>query len=147
MVEMEIEDLLSFASLCGVWNVFPSEKMLFLLKKKPNIRYIAYCLINDESLLIGEKLKELQTLDPSYRIVAIGNKHWYSSQFIDTQNAILLMKDQADIFVRCFFPVEDVQRILLLFCDYVITFSHKKQEIYLKKNRNSTNMIRPLYNH
>ena len=149
MVEMEIEELLSYASLCGIWmdsfRSLSQEKLFFLLNKKPGIRYIAYCLINKNSLFVGKKLRELQTFAPFYRTVAIGNDCWYSNQSIDTQNSILRMKDQADIFIRCSFPVEDARNALLLLCDYILSISPKRQEVFLAKTDNFAKSSRSSY--
>ena len=137
MVEMEIEEVLSYASLCGIWIDNPQaltiEKLTLLLNKSPWIRFISYCLINECSLLLGNKLKELQISSPSFRLVAIGNNKWYTKLSIETQNSILKMKDQADIFAHCSFPVEDAKKVLFLFCDHILFYSSSKRRIVLMK--------------
>ncbi len=127
MVEMEIEDLITHACLCGVWmdasTNISVKKLSLILRRIPFARYIAFCLINENSLSLAEKLKELQAFAPSYRIIAISNDNWYSNHSLTIQNAILKMRDQADIMVRCSFPAEDALKALLLFSDYVIYYS------------------------
>lgn len=136
MIEMKIEKVISFASLCGI-EMDPSQSISNkefsqFMKKIPEVRYIAYCLKDKNSLLLAKKLIAFQMVASSFRIVAIGNNMWYSNLSIDTQNEITKIKSQVDIFARCSFPIEDADTLLSLFCEYVCYISSDNKINILK---------------
>lgn len=136
MIEMKIEKVISFASLCGI-EMDPSQSISNkefsqFMKKIPEVRYIAYCLKDKSSLLLAKKLIAFQMVASSFRIVAIGNNMWYSNLSIDTQNVINKTKSQADIFAQCSFSIEDADTLLSLFCEYVCYISSDNKIIILK---------------
>lgn len=136
MIEMKIEKVISFASLCGI-EMDPSQSISNkefsqFMKKIPEVRYIAYCLKDKSSLLLAKKLIAFQMVASSFRIVAIGNNMWYSNLSIDTQNVINKTKSQADIFAQCSFPIEDADTLLSLFCEYVCYISRDNKINILK---------------
>ena len=74
MIEMKIEKVISFASLCGI-EMDPSQSISNkefsqFMKKIPEVRYIAYCLKDKNSLLLAKKLIAFQMVASSFRIVS-----------------------------------------------------------------------------
>ena len=137
LTEMEAGELIFQYSICGIWiepfRPLSSEKMVSLINKIPRIRYIAYCLTDETSALLGECLERFQGDFPLYRIVTFGNYDWYQSFPGHIQNRILQRIDQSDIFVQCIFPLEDALKYLVLYSKHL--FLHcpqRKRESIIK---------------
>lgn len=147
MIEMKLEELISSVSVCSIWidspMSFSDEQLFALLKRISKVKYLAYCLINAESIALGRKLETFQSRFPSYRIVAVGNYSWYSSLSIEIQNSILQRIDQGDIFVKCSFPSKDALKFLMLCSEYLLVSQsqHRKKPINKRSGMKSATRI------
>ena len=78
---MSIEQLTTFASVCGMYeNIFQSisdTEFSLLLKRIPKTKYLAYCLEGIESVTLGNELINYRYNHLDFRIIAIGNREWY----------------------------------------------------------------------
>ena len=140
MVEMKIEELISQLSVCGVWvkSIKPLsiDRLSALMRKIPETKYIGYCLTDRESVSLGIFLEEFKTIFPAYRIIVIGNPNWYSCFSLEIQNLIIQRLEQADIFIRCTFPMKDAYQYLILCSEQLLVQQPRKQNtLILRSNK------------
>lgn len=124
MIQVEVEDLCSTETVCGIWinrTCSAVEHLLyFLLDSVIPIRCIAFCGIGETSFRIDEMMQRIKAKYPYLRIAIIGNLVWYENMPCLLQNKLLQLLDEADFYIPCPFPVNDSFSFLSYCSDYLI---------------------------
>ena len=139
MMQMSLTELTCSATVCGIClessKNLSTKAVSSVLSHYQYINYLAYCMIDKSSMAIALYLQEIRKELPYIRIAMIGNTSWYSKNSIKQMNDILLLRDEADVYVHCPYPFEDYYYFFAMCCDYLLCDQSMIQRTFINKMR------------